>query len=76
MIDLLQKAELKALTGKTRGRDMVQWLAEYEWSFEVGADGFPRVDRRYYDRRMLGYAPEVEQIPNLKALRVISATKA
>jgi hypothetical protein len=75
VIDLLQKDELKALTGEARPKGMIQWLAEYEWSFEVGSDGFPRVDRRYYDMRMLGYAPEVEQLPNLKALRVICAPK-
>ena len=68
MIDLLTKQELNILTGKKHGRCMISWLAEYEWAFEIGADGYPRVDRRYYDKRMLlGYS-DVEQQPNMKAL--------
>lgn len=75
MIDLLTKSELCALTGRQRPSGMVKWLTEYEWVFEIGADGYPRVDRRYYDKRMMGEVAEEEETPNYEALRVICGSK-
>jgi hypothetical protein len=75
MIDLLKKSELCALTGRQRPSGMVRWLSEREWSFEIGADGYPRVDRRYYDKRMMGEIIEEEETPNYGVLRVINGTK-
>lgn len=71
MIDLLNKQELYVLTNKKHGRCMVRWLAEREWCFEVGDDGYPRVDRRYYDKRMMSGYADAEQQPNMKALEAI-----
>lgn len=76
MIDLLTKQELHILTGKKHGRCMISWLAEYEWAFEIGADGYPRVDRRYYDRRMLKGETGMDEQPNMKALEAIIGTES
>ena len=68
MIDLLTKQELKKLSGQKLAADIILWLAENDWVFEVGADGWPRVDRRYYDKRMTGEINHKPTEPNYDAV--------
>jgi uncharacterized protein DUF4224 len=49
----LSPEELRELTGGVIRRKQIEWLRRERWRFVVGLDGRPRVDRRYYDRRML-----------------------
>jgi hypothetical protein len=78
VIDLLTKQDLFILTNKRQGRCMVRWLADREWVFEIGDDGYPRVDRRYYDMRMFkdGLPEPIDQQPNIQVLRASRAAKA
>lgn len=68
MIDLLTREELKSLSGAKRSKSICLWLIDKEWVFEEGADGWPRVDRRYYDKRMSGEAANEESEPFLEAV--------
>lgn len=67
--------ELKELTGRKQPSRICRWLAEHEWIFEEGADGLPKVDRRYYDKRLTqGLTDEAPEI-NQQALKAICAPK-
>jgi hypothetical protein len=50
----LTKDELIELTGKKRATAMARWLQFNGFSFRIGADGYPRVDRGHYQRVMSG----------------------
>jgi hypothetical protein len=67
--------ELKELTGRKQPSRICRWLAEHDWVFEEGADGLPKVDRRYYDRRLTGGIDERPQTINENALKAICGTK-
>jgi len=67
--------ELQELSGRKRPSRICRWLAEHEWVFEEGADGLPKVDRRYYDKRMTGGVDERPVNINLDALEAICAPK-
>jgi hypothetical protein len=67
--------ELKELTGRKQPSRICRWLAEHEWVFEEGADGLPRVDRRYYDKRLTAGVIDQPQTINEDALKAICGTK-
>ena len=67
--------ELKELTGRKQPSRICRWLAEHEWVFEEGADGLPKVDRRYYDKRMTAGLTDVQPTINEDALKAICAPK-
>ena len=49
----LEPAELRSLTGRAHRTKQAAWLRDQGWRFVLDADGRPRVDTRYYERRML-----------------------
>lgn len=49
----LSHEELRELTGGAIRRRQIEWLRRERWRFVLDLDGRPRVDRRYYERRML-----------------------
>jgi len=49
--------ELYALTGYRRKSGQIEWLRAKRWRFEITREGFPRVARGYYERRMIADAP-------------------
>lgn len=51
----LSPTELKSLTGYMIRPAVVRWLERNDWPFaSPGADGWPRVLRRYHDDRLSG----------------------
>lgn len=68
-------SELQELAGRKRPSHICRWLAEHEWVFEEGADGLPKVDRRYYDKRMTSGLDERPQGINEDALKAICGPK-
>lgn len=67
--------ELRDLAGKKQPSRICRWLAEHQWVFEVGADGLPKVDRRYYDKRLTDGITEVSVDINKQALEAICDSK-
>lgn len=49
----LSPEELRQLTGGAIRRRQIEWLRRERWRFVLDLEGRPRVDRRYYERRML-----------------------
>ena len=49
----LSPEELRELTGGAIRRKQIEWLRRERWRFVLDLGGRPRVDRRYYERRML-----------------------
>jgi hypothetical protein len=49
--------ELHDLTGQRWKSKQIEWLRAKRWRFEVTAEGFPRVARAYWQRRMVDDAP-------------------
>jgi hypothetical protein len=49
----LSPEELRELTGGAIRRKQIEWLRRERWRFVLDLEGRPRVDRRYYERRML-----------------------
>lgn len=67
--------ELQELAGRKRPSKICKWLAEHEWVFEEGADGLPKVDRRYYDKRLTAGLVDQQDTINEDALKAICAPK-
>lgn len=53
-VDLVTIDYLKDLTGKKRRKDMIEWLNEKGYCFEVGADGYPKVTKSFINKRLGG----------------------
>lgn len=49
---LLDSPELVSLTGFTRPSKQIEWLRREGFTFRIGADGHPRVDRAHYLKMM------------------------
>jgi len=60
----LTTAELFELTGARQKSTQIEWLRAKRWRFEVTREGFPRVAREYWRRRMVDDAPR-EELPRL-----------
>ena len=74
-MNFLNSQQLYELTNYKRPSAQIRWFAERNWTFEVGADGYPRVDKRYYDKRMMGEIVTEKTKPNITALRAICGQK-
>lgn len=48
----LSKAELLEVSGYRRPSSVAKWLRQNGFTFRVGADGWPRVDRSHYHALM------------------------
>jgi hypothetical protein len=71
----LTKAQLVELTGYKRPSSICVWLADHGWVFVVGADGYPRVDRRYYDQRMIDGCAGFSSEPDYGAMEYINGSE-
>lgn len=72
---LLSEADLQALTGYARPGKQIDWLRREGFTFRVGADGHPRVDRAHY-LKMMGVtdlAARRRTAPDFSALRPAGA---
>jgi hypothetical protein len=49
---LLTQDEVQALTGYKRPSYQCAWLRERGWTFELGADGRPRIAREHAQRQL------------------------
>lgn len=70
----LSRDQLEKLTGYKRPSSMERWLAERQWMYEIGADGYPRVLERYFEKRMMGFYTETPTEPDIEALRHFCGT--
>ena len=49
---------------------MIRWLADRNWKFEVGANGWPKVAKAEFEAKMLsGGGVRRKKRPNLEAIR-------
>jgi len=55
--------ELYALTGYRRKSGQIEWLRAKRWRFEITREGFPRVARGYYERRMIASIEQPTRLP-------------
>lgn len=49
---LLDSADVQSLTGFIRPSKQIEWLRREGFTFRIGADGHPRVDRAHYLKMM------------------------
>ncbi len=54
----LTRSELLEMTGYVRPKAQARWLAENQYPFEIGADGYPRVLQSCVEKRLGGAAIE------------------
>lgn len=67
----LTPEEIAIVTGRKQPAAQLRWLKENRWRAHMNAAGSVVVDRRYYERRMVGELetqPSVVE-PNFAALR-------
>lgn len=72
----LTHQELIELTDLRQHSAQRRWLDRFEWIYEVGIDGRPKVARKYFERRMVeqsqvetGQTPPTRYEVNVAALR-------
>jgi hypothetical protein len=67
----LTSAEIETITGLKQKARQLRWLKENRWRAHANAHGDIIIDRRYYERRMIGEleAPPPIVEPNFEALR-------
>lgn len=68
---LLDNTELLALTGFVRPAKQIDWLRREGFTFRIGADGYPRVDRAHYLKVMgvAGIEVRGRTEPDFRSLR-------
>jgi len=49
---LLSDEDLLGLTGFVRPSKQIEWLCREGFTFRIGGDGHPKVDRAHYDKMM------------------------
>lgn len=79
MIDslYLSAAELVDLTGARQKSAQIEWLRAKRWRFEVSREGFPRVARAYWRRRMVDDQVEAASPSRVRPnFAVIAGSKA
>lgn len=68
---LLTDDELRALTGFVRPSKQIEWLRREGFTFRIGADGHPRVDRGHYCKLMgvADIAAHRRTVPDFSGIR-------
>ena len=72
---LLDPDDLHSLTGFIRPSKQIEWLRREGFTFRIGADGHPRVDRAHY-LKMMGVtdmAARRRSAPDFSSLRTSEA---
>lgn len=66
----LSRAELEEVSGYLQKSRISKWLRQNGFTFRVGADGWPRVDRHHYQMIMGTGSPKTLTVskPNVGAL--------
>jgi hypothetical protein len=65
----LSRSELRELSGYRQRSKVVHWLVKNGFRPKVGADGWPRVDRKLYERVMSGGMQRVGAEPNFDLVK-------